>query len=101
MDDKKEKPSTLEEFIEGANLETTARKARKRPSSKNLLLIINGLNKNNTRNKATFIRLKNDIKADIRKYCAGTNQNIINYLIRRALDDLIKEGMVIVQEIDE
>jgi hypothetical protein len=92
------KPSTLEEFIEGANKETTARKARKRPSKENLLLSIAGRASMESYGKPSLIYIRKDIQKDIDKHCSGSKQSIINYLLRRGLDDVIKEGTLIVEE---
>jgi hypothetical protein len=94
----KKKPSTLEEFIEGANKETIAKKARKRPSKENILLSIAGRANMENYGKPSFIYIKKDLQEDIDKYCSGSKQSIINYLLRRGLDDLIKEGVLVVEE---
>ncbi len=94
------RPSTLEEFIEGANKETTAKKARKRPSRENILLSIAGRASMESYGKPSLIYIRKDIQEDIDKYCSGSKQSIINYLLRRGLDDLIKEGVLIVEEQD-
>lgn len=95
------KPSTLEEFIEGANKETTAKKARKRPSKDNLLLSIAGRASMESYGKPSLIYIRKDIQEDIDKHCSGSKQSIINYLLRRGLDDLIKQGTLIVEEQEE
>jgi len=94
------KPSTLEEFIEGANKETTAKKARKRPSKKDLLLCIAGRasNTSNYYAKASFFYMKKDLQKEIDKHCSGNKQGILNYLLRRGLDELIREGVFIVED---
>ena len=92
------RPSTLEEFIEGANKETTAK--RKRPSRENILLSIAGRASMESYGKPSLIYIRKDIQEDIDKYCSGSKQSIINYLLRRGLDDLIKEGVLIVEEQD-
>lgn len=95
------KPSTLEEFIEGANKETTAKKARKRPSKEKLLLIIAGRASMESYGKPSLIYIRKDIQEDIDKYCSGSKQSIVNYLLRRGLDDLIKQGTLVVEEQEE
>lgn len=95
------KPSTLEEFIEGANKETTAKKARRRPSRDNLLLSIAGRASMESYGKPSLIYIRKDIQEDIDKHCSGSKQSIINYLLRRGLDDLIKDGVLIVEEQEE
>ncbi len=94
------KPASIDEFIDGANKETTARKARKRPSKENLLLIIAGRSSMDDYGKPTFIYIKKDIQKDIDKHCSGSRQSIINYLLRRGLDVLIKEKILVVEEED-
>lgn len=92
------KPSTLEEFIEGANKETTARKARKRPSKENLLLSIAGRGSMDNYGKPSLIYIRKDIQEDIDRHCSGSKQGVINYLLRRGLDDLIQQNTLIVEE---
>jgi hypothetical protein len=92
------KPSSIEEFIEGANKETTARKARKRPSKENLLLIIAGRSSSNDYGKPTLLYIKKDIQKDMDKHCSGSKQSIINHLLRKGLDLLIKEKILVVEE---
>jgi len=92
------KPTSIEEFIDGANKETTARKARKRPSKENLLLSIAGRSSMDDYGKPTLIYIKKDIQKDIDNHCSGSKQSIINYLLRRGLDLLIKEKILIVEE---
>jgi hypothetical protein len=91
--------ASLEEFIEGANKENVAHIARKRPSKKNLLLSISGRENMSKYEKPILVYIKRDIKEDIEKYCAGSNQSIINYLLRKGLDNLIREGTLIVEEV--
>jgi hypothetical protein len=94
----KKKFRTIEEFIEGANTETTARRARKRPSKENLLLSIAGRGSMEDYDKPILIYIKRDIRQDIEKHCVGSKQGIINYLLRRGLDDLIKNKILVVEE---
>lgn len=94
----KKNPTSIEEFIEGANKETTARKARKRPSKENLLLSIAGRSSMDDYGKPTLIYIKKDIQKDMDKHCSGSKQSVINYLLRRGLDVLIKEKILIVEE---
>jgi hypothetical protein len=98
MSNDQKKPSTVEEFIEGANKETTAKKARRRPSKEKLLLIIAGRANMESYGKPSLIYIRKDIQADMDKYCSGSKQSLVNYLLRRGLDDLIKEGTLIVEE---
>lgn len=37
-----------------------------------------------------LLYLKKDITSDIEHYCHGNKQGIMNYLIRKGLDELIK-----------
>jgi hypothetical protein len=92
------KPATMEEFIEGANKETTAKKARRRPSKENLLLSIAGRASMDSYGKPSLIYIRRDIQKDIEKHCSGSKQSIINYLLRRGLDDLIQQDTLIVEE---
>jgi|GraSoiStandDraft_16_1057320.scaffolds.fasta_scaffold878522_2 hypothetical protein len=93
----KHNPS-LEEFIEGASKETTAKKARKRTSNKDLLLILTGALRREECTKPILLFPKNDIKQDIEKYCSGNNQVIFNYLLRKGLDKIIEDNELIIEE---
>jgi hypothetical protein len=96
---KKPLPRSFDEFVEGANQERGAQKARKRPSKNNLLLIAAGrVASKEIYAKAGLLYLKKDIQADIEKYCTGNKQAILNYLIRRGLDDLIAKGERVIEE---
>ena len=92
------KPSTLEDFIDGANRETTAKKARKRPSKEDVLLSIAGRASMDSYGKPNLIYIRKDVQEDINKHCSGSKQSIVNYLLRRGLDDLIKGGILVVEE---
>jgi hypothetical protein len=94
----KRMPSTLEEFIEGAKKETTAQIARKRPSKEKILLSIAGRASMESYGKPNLVYIKKDIQNDIDKYCSGSKQSIVNYLLRRGLDELIKNGVLVVEE---
>ena len=98
LEQDKKKPTSIEEFIEGANKETTARKARKRPSKENLLLSIAGRGSMDSYGKPSLIYIRKDIQQDMEKHCSGSKQAIINYLLRRGLDDLIAENTLVVEE---
>lgn len=96
---KKQLPQSFDEFVEGANKERGAQRTRKRPSKSDLLLIATGRSQSSDiYSKHYLLKLKNDIQADIEKYCSGTMNTILNYLIRRGLDDLIEKGEQIIEE---
>jgi hypothetical protein len=92
------KPSSIEEFIEGANKETTARKSRKRPSKENLLLVITGRTSMDEYGKPSLIYLKKNMQELIDKHCSGSRQAIINYLIQRGLNDLIEKKSLVIED---
>lgn len=95
----KRKPSstTVDEFIEGAGKDATAKTAKKIHKNKDVLLSITGRANLEEYEKAGLIYVRKDIQADILKYCHGSKQAIINYLLRRGLDDLIKEGKTVIE----
>lgn len=100
---KKRKPltpnQTLEDFIEGAGKDDKAKKARKRTSREDLLLIASGRNSNLYGHvKPSLIYLSNDIQQDIEKFCSGNKQSIFNYLIRLGLDKLIEDKKLVIVE---
>lgn len=99
---KKSQPSiSLDSFIAGANQDSRAKKTRKRPSKDSLLLVATGrVASIDIYDKAGLLYLKKDLKEDIEKYCSGNKQILLNYLIRRGLDDLISKGERIVEEAD-
>lgn len=95
----KSKKKSLNDFIEGANNSST-RKARKRIGSHNVLLSVTGRIKMEDYEKPDLIYMRKDIKADIDKYCAGTRQAVVNYLLRCALDTLIESGEKVMAEVE-
>jgi hypothetical protein len=98
---KNRKPSrSVDEFIEGANKDSNAKKARKRVNKQNILLSVTGRISMDDYGKPDLIYIRRDIKSDIDKYCAGTKQSILNYLLRRALDDLIQIGEKVIAEME-
>lgn len=64
---------------------------------KNVLLTVAGkMNRERDCSKPSLIYFKNDIKADMEKYCNGNKNLVINYLLRKGLDALIEEGEMVV-----
>jgi hypothetical protein len=92
------KPRSLDEFIDDANKEPTAKIAKKRPLKANILLSIAGRGSMDEYSKPSLIYIKRDIEEDIRKHCLGSKQAIINYLLRRALDDLKERGEFMLED---
>lgn len=94
----KKKPTTtelsLDDFIDGANDLRGAKKARKRTSMKDVLLHATGKLENRSQYSRVLLFLTSDIEDDMSKYCTGTKQAILLYLIRRGLDELIKANKV-------
>ena len=91
---KNEPPKSLDDFIESANVITKAKEAVKKPSQEDILLSFSGRidRENECEKKPVLLYLKKDIAIDIESYCHGNKQGIMNYLIRRGLDELIKDN---------
>jgi hypothetical protein len=87
-----EKPRSQDEFIDGANTITYAIEAVKKKSSENILLSFSGRidREHECEKKPVLLYLKKDIASDIDHYCHGNKQGVMNYLLRKGLDDLIK-----------
>lgn len=97
---KTKKPISVQEFIEGAEGHRDAKKARRRTSTENILLSAAGRTEARKGYSKLLIYLSPDIEEDMEKYCSGTKQAIISYLLRRGLDELIKENKVVIYEIN-
>lgn len=95
---KPKNPISMQEFIEGAEGHRNAKKARRRVSTENILLSAAGRTEARKGYSKLLIYLSPDIEEDMEKYCSGTKQAIISYLIRRGLDELIKENKVVIYE---
>jgi hypothetical protein len=94
---KKKSFSTPEEFASA--LKKNERKTKK--LKEKLLLSISGKMKRTEDCSHSYqIFLRNDIKNDIDRYCLGSMQGIVNYLIRRGLDEIIAKGEPIIEELD-
>lgn len=97
----KKKPTgqgqNLEEFIGGANEIGGAKLAQKSVSKKDILLSISGRMDREMAcdKKPVLLHFKKDISRDINKYCHGNKQAIVNYLVRKGLDNLIERGELI------
>ena len=87
-------PKTIDDFIESANAIVNSKEAVKKPSQEDILLSFSGRidRENECEKKPVLLYLKKDISIDIEHYCHGNKQGIINYLIRRGLDELIKDN---------
>jgi len=94
----RETPKSLEEFIEGAPNDTTAIVAKKRKSKEQVLLSINGkIKRDECAKPPILLYLKKDLKEELETYCAGHNQAIVNYLIKRGLEALKEKGEFILE----
>jgi hypothetical protein len=94
----KSKPS-FDDFIEGANKELIPAKNKK---NRKILLSITGRNRRADCLKAPqLIYLKKNVADDIEKYCNGSAQVVLNYLILRGLEEIKKAGEIIVISADE
>lgn len=93
-----DKKISLNQFIEGAN-EEEVKQARKRVSSEKILLSATGRRIHKEKCVKALYYIPQDIENDMTEYCAGSRQAIMTYLLRRGLDELIKENKVIVYEI--
>lgn len=91
---KSNQPKSLEDFIDDANKIRNSKEAVKKPSQENILLSFSGRidRENECEKKPVLLYLKKDISADIEHYCHGNKQGIMNYLIRKGLDELIKNN---------
>lgn len=87
----------VDEFISGANEIGGAKLAKKPVSKKDVLLSISGRMDRGIEcdKKPVLLHLKKDISRDINKYCHGNKQAMINYLVRKGLDQLIEKGELI------
>ena len=83
---------TVDDFIESANTITKSREAVKKASPDDILLSFAGRidRENECEKKPILLYLKKDIASDIDHYCYGNKQGIVNYLIRKGLDELIQ-----------
>jgi len=89
-----EEHKTIDDFIESANTITKSKKAVKKPSQDDILLSFSGRidRENDCEKKPVLLYLKKDVALDIEGYCHGNKQGIINYLLRKGLDELIKNN---------
>lgn len=95
----KKAPRSVEEFIEGANREPIKKRAKKRISKDKILLSITGRSPSREDSKQVLLYVRNDVQEDIEKYCVGTYQAILNYLLRRGLDDLMATGELVMEDL--
>lgn len=90
-------PRSLDEFIGGAGKDENAKITKRKTSSATVLLSITGRANLEEYEKPGLVYIRKDIQADIEKYCRGSKQAIVNYLLRKGLDYLIKEGKTIIE----
>ena len=91
----KNKPfKSVDEFIEDANNINVSKEAVRKPSQEDILLTFAGKidRENECEKKPVLLYLKKDIASDIAQYCHGNKQGIMNYLLRKGLDELIKNN---------
>jgi hypothetical protein len=85
-----------DEFIQDAESEHHIPQAKLKISKKDILLSVSGrMNREKNCGKPNLIYLKKDLERDITKYCHGNKGLIINYLLRKGLDQLVKDGELI------
>lgn len=96
---KKRTPS-LEEFIDGAK-DNKARRAKRKHRVNEILLVVSGRKSDRSEYaKNLNVWLNPDVLADMEKHCVGNRQGVINYLLRRGLDQLIEANERIIEEMD-
>ncbi len=94
---KKKKRLSRDEFIEGANRDAPQKKAKKRVSP-HVLLCATGKLETREDCSRILLYLRPDLEEDMEKFCSGSKQAILTYLLRRGLDDLIKERTLVIYE---
>lgn len=89
-------PISINDFIEGGESLKESKEAVPKPVEQDILLSFSGrIDREKECDKKGFLLyLKKDSAYDIDKYCHGSKQGILNYLIRRGLDELIKDNKV-------
>jgi len=94
---KSDKSKKVDDFIEGANAPREGDKIAKqqRNTSEVLLSAPNRIDYETGKAKPVLLTLRQDIADDLEKYCHGNKQAIINYLVERGLQELIKDGELI------
>jgi len=86
----------VEDFIGNASKSSYARIANKQKLKKSVLLSIAGkMDRELECVKPIQLYLKKDVSADLKKFCHGNNQAILNYIIRKGLDQLIAENELV------
>lgn len=97
---KKQALMSREQFIEGATQDPPPeKKSRKKVSMENVLLSANGKLGNRRAYSRVVLYVMPDIDDDMDKYCSGTKQAILTYLIRRGIEDLKKNNKLEIFEI--
>ncbi len=92
----KKNVKNLDDFLDGAQKNRGAKTARR--NRKHLLLCVPCKRESRTNNRV-LLYVNEDVYEDLDKYCSGNKQGVINYLLRRALDDLIEKQEIIIEEI--
>ena len=86
----KNRSKNIDRFIEGANEPRREKINTKRDQEQIFLSISSRMSRDEECKKPVLLHIKKDIAADIEKHCHGNKQAILNYLLRRGMDDLIK-----------
>jgi hypothetical protein len=86
-----------DDFIDEPN-KVISMRSRKNPSKKNVLLTIAGQKSKEIKASRKIMYFKEDIFDDIEQYCLGSFSGVINYLVRKGLDELVRNGVKITEE---
>lgn len=95
---KRKKHLTVDEFAAEANNTKAWEPKSKLIKDKILLFIAGRMNRMEDCTKPFLLHLRKDIKNDIERYCLGNMNALLNYLVRRGLDDIIEKGEKIIEE---
>lgn len=95
------KPTSIDEFIEGANEAPKMKVARKRIKYDDILLYINGRVPKSTNYKRVIFSLPPDLEEDIERFCSGSRQAVFLWLLRSAIEELKRNNKKIVEDISE
>ena len=87
---------TVEEFIDSADEPKVNKKSRLMKNSNTVLLSISSrMKREGEAKKPVLLYLNKDISSDLDKYCHGNKQAILNYLLRRGIDSIVRDGELI------
>lgn len=94
------KKISLDKFIDGANEDENSKVARKRVSVEHILLSATGKVENRETYSKVLLYILPELEDDMAKYCSGTKQAILTYLVKRGLQELINDNKVVIYEIN-